>query len=98
VFTGSARWYAPFELEFQAITARVVESANDDIVIEIKKNNSLFVELIIPEDEFGVSITDSNNDILTMDEGEFLTVDILQTGTVVRPGSDLYVQFKYINI
>lgn len=97
VFTGTARWYAPFNLEFQSITARVVESANDDIVIRIKKNNNLFVELEIPEDQFSVVITDNNNVILTMNEGDYLTVDILQVGTVVRPGCDLYIQFKYIN-
>ncbi len=97
VFTGTARWYAPLNLEFQSITARVVESANDDIVIRVKKNDNFFAELIIPEDQFSVVITDNNNDILTMNEGDYLTVDILQVGTVGRPGSDLYIQFKYIN-
>jgi hypothetical protein len=97
VFTGTARWYAPFNLEFQSITARVVESANDDIVIRVKKNDVLFVELEIPEDQFSVVITDNNNVVLTMTEGDYLTVDIFQVGTVVQPGSDLYIQFKYIN-
>jgi hypothetical protein len=97
VFTGTARWYAPFNLEFQSITARVVESANDDIVIRVKKNDTLFVELEIPEDQFSVVITDNNNVVLTMTEGDYLTVDILQVGTVVQPGSDLYIQFKYLN-
>jgi hypothetical protein len=97
VFTGTARWYAPFNLEFQSITARVVESANDDIVIRVKKNDILFVELEIPEDQFSVVITDNNNVVLTMTEGDYLTVDILQVGTVVQPGSDLYIQFKYLN-
>jgi hypothetical protein len=97
VFEGTARWYAPFDLEFQTITARVIENANDDIEIEIKKNGILLTELTVPVGEYS-AVLSSTNPVLTMDEGDYLTVDILQVGTVVQPGSDLYIQFKYVNI
>jgi hypothetical protein len=98
VFTGTARWYAPFNLEFFSIVARVVENANDDIEIEIKKNGNLFIEITIPVGEYEVFVSVDENTFLTMNEGDYLTVDILQVGTIVQPGSDLYMQFKYVNI
>jgi hypothetical protein len=98
VIEGTARWYAPYNLEFQTITGRVVANANDDIEIEIKKNGNLMTGLTIPVGEYSAVASGNDSTVLTMNEGDYLTVDILQVGTVVQPGSDLYLQFKYINI
>jgi hypothetical protein len=98
VIEGTARWYAPYDLEFQTITGRVVENANDDIEIEILKNGTLMTGFTIPVGEYSAVTAGNDSTVLTMNEGDYLTVDILQVGTVVQPGSDLYLQFKYVNI
>jgi hypothetical protein len=98
VFTGTQRWYAPFNLQFSEITGRVVQNANDDIEIEILKNGTLMTGLTIPVGLYSASTSGDDSVILTMDEGDYLTVDVIQVGTVVQPGSDLYIQFKYVNI
>ena len=96
VFTGTQRWYAPYNLTFTEISARVVENANDDIEIAILKNGTLLTGLTIPVGLYIVSTT-GGGQALTMNEGEYITVDLIQVGTVVQPGSDLYLQFKYVN-
>lgn len=98
VFTGTQRWYAPFNLQFSEITGRVVQNANDDIEIEILKNGTLMTGLTIPVGLYSASTSGDDSTVLTMDEGDYLTVDVIQVGTVVQPGSDLYIQFKYVNI
>lgn len=98
VFTGTQRWYAPFNLQFSEITGRVVQNANDDVEIEILKNGNLLTGLTIPVGLYSASTSGDDSTILTMDEGDYLTVDVVQVGTVVQPGSDLYLQFKYVNI
>jgi len=98
VFTGTQRWYAPFNLQFSEITGRVVQNANDDIEIEILKNGTLMTGLTIPVGLYSASTSGDDSVILTMDEGDYLTVDVIQVGTVIQPGSDLYIQFKYVNI
>jgi hypothetical protein len=97
VFTGTQRWYAPYNLQFSKITARVLENANDDVEIEILKNGTLLTGLTIPVGLYTASTTGDDSTVLTMNEGEYITVDLVQVGTVVQPGSDLYLQFKYVN-
>jgi hypothetical protein len=96
VFTGTQRWYAPYNLTFTEISARVVENANDDIEIAILKNGTLLTGLTIPVGLY-IASTTGGGQALTMNEGEYITVDLIQVGTVVQPGSDLYLQFKYVN-
>jgi hypothetical protein len=96
VFTGTQRWYAPYNLTFTEISARVVGNANDDIEIEILKNGTLLTGLTIPVGLY-IASTTGGGLALTMNEGEYITVDLIQVGTVVQPGSNLYLQFKYVN-
>jgi len=97
VFTGTLRWYAPFNLEITTISARVVESANNNILIDVIKNGNFLAEITIPTGEFIGSFS-SDSTPLTLDEGDYLTVDITQVGSGANPGSDLYLQFKYESI
>jgi hypothetical protein len=93
VINGTTRWYTVYSIEIGSITARVVTSANDDIDIDIKKNGELAAQISIPPNEYTATINELS---LTMIEGDYLTVDVTQVGTAVQPGSDLYVQFKFI--
>ena len=95
VFTGIQRWYAPYNLQITKITARVLETANDDIEIEILKNGILLIGLTIPIGVYTAAVLGNDSILLSMSEGEYITVNVVQVGTGVQPGSDLYLQFTY---
>lgn len=92
VYTGTMRWYAPYSLSIPNITPRVVSSADQTIIITVKKNGASAATLTILANSFiGAAYTSG----LSLAYGDYLTVDLTQSGTTSQPGSDLYVQFSY---
>jgi hypothetical protein len=89
--TGTARWYAPFNLLVNGITAKVSSSADADISIEIKKNGTVVKSDSILAGQFSSVVSAPE---FSMAEGDYITVDITSIGTTNK-GEDLVVQFKY---
>ena len=89
--TGTARWYAPFNLLVTGITAKVSSSADADISIEIKKNGTVVKSDSILAGQFSSVVSAPE---FSMAEGDYITVDVTSIGTTNK-GEDLVVQFKY---
>jgi hypothetical protein len=89
--TGTARWYAPFNLLVNGITAKVSSSADADISIEIKKNGTVVKSDSILAGQFSSVVSAPE---FSMAEGDYITVDVTSIGTTNK-GEDLVVQFKY---
>ena len=91
-YTGTIRWYAPYNLSIPSILPRVVSTADQTIIITVKKNGSSAATLtILANTNIGAAYTSG----LSLAYGDYLTVDLTQSGTSSQPGSDLYVQFSY---
>lgn len=88
---GIARWYAPSDLVVTEVTSRVgTSSLGQPITIVINSNGiESSTTRLAP-----ASTTLSNTVNITMNEGDYLTVDVDTIGTV-RAGSDLSVQVSY---
>lgn len=92
VYTGTMRWYAPYNLNVNSILPRVASGADQSILISIKKNGTSVVSLTITANNTsGTAYTGGIGMVI----GDYLTVDVTQTGSSSQPGSDLYVQFSY---
>jgi hypothetical protein len=91
VHTGTARWYAPFDLEVTGISAKVSTPADQIIAIEVKRDSLLAKSANILAGQYSTSVGSPN---FTMNEGQYLTVDLTQVGLNAK-GEDLVVQFKY---
>lgn len=90
VGVGTKRWYAPFNLEVVKINAKLVGSADANVIVDIKKSGVSSQEVTIPTGDVSAVISSPT---LVLVEGEYLTVDI--TGAGVSSGNDLYLQFIY---
>ena len=89
--TGTARWYAPFDLTITDITARVNGSADTEIQMDVRRNGVVMKNLTITAGLFeGGTVSPS----FGMAEDDYLTLDTTQVGSAIK-GSDLVVQFKY---
>jgi hypothetical protein len=89
---GTARWYAPYDLLVTSVIPRVVTPANQDIVIDIRKNGSSIAELRILQNQNEAAPYTEGINLLF---GDFITVAVTQVGTSGQPGAELYVQFRY---
>ena len=89
VTTGTARWYAPFNLSITEIDAKLSTAADSAVTLVIKKNNSTNQTLNILANS--TSITGS---AIALDEDDYITVDITTVGNVAK-GENLVIQFKY---
>ena len=92
VNTGSVRWCAPYNLIVNNIKARVITAADSDIIISIRKNNSIMATITIAALETAAS---DYIDVISLAYGDYLTVGVEQIGTTAQAGTDLYVQFRY---
>ena len=91
IFTGTARWYAPFNSAVTGINMKLNVAADGFVAIAVKKNGvTVKSGSISPGD---TSATIANPDF-AMTEGDYLTVDVTSIGTSA-PGEDLVVQIKY---
>jgi hypothetical protein len=92
LITGTARWYAPYNLNIESVQPRVVSSADNGIILNVKKNGTLAVAITIPSGQYETAASTS---IISMLAGDYLTVDVMQIGSAAQPGAELYMQFKY---
>ena len=92
IYTGTIRWYAPYNLNISSILPRVVTGGDQSIIIVIKKNGVSAVTLTILSNATSTTAYTSG---LGLAFGDYVTVDVTQTGSSSQPGSDLYVQFSY---
>lgn len=89
--TGTARWYAPFDLLVTGINTKVSSAADANISIEIKKNGTVVKSDSILAGQFSSVVSAPE---FSMAEGDYITVDVTSIGTTNK-GEDLVVQFKY---
>ena len=92
VLTGTARWYAPYNLTVTSIQPRVVSSADNGIIVNVLKNSTQVVSITIPANQYE---TAANTSPVSMLSGDYLTVDVAQVGSSSQPGAELYLQFKF---
>lgn len=92
IYTGTMRWYAPYNLNISSILPRVVTAADQSIIMSIKKNGVSAVTLTILAN---ANTTSAYTSGLGLAFGDYLTIDVTQAGSSSQPGSDLYVQFSY---
>lgn len=92
VHEGTARWYAPFDLEFTQILPRLGTAADAPVAVDIEVNDSDQFSFSLPANFQAVTFIDS--DQFNMNEGDYLTVDVNSVGNTIK-GSDLIIQFKY---
>ena len=94
IVQGTARWYAPFNLQMLQVVPRLGTAADAAVGIVIEKNDSDHTTF-----QFGAGVTEvildsSNNIPFNMTESDYLTVDVTSIGNTNK-GKDLIVQFRY---
>jgi len=91
VTTGTARWYAPFDLTVTSISPILGTAADDTITTPVKKNGSTVSTIT-----FAASATTGtpSANTFSMSEGDYLTLDVTTIGTTAK-GKDMTTQFKY---
>ena len=94
VHTGTARWYAPFNLQINSIVAKLGTAADATVTVDINKNGSSAETFSFAASSTTATISDQN---ITMNEGDYLTIDVDTIGTTAK-GKDLIVQFKYFKL
>jgi hypothetical protein len=92
VTTGTARWYAPYNLATNSIKA-YVETApvGSAISITVNKNGT---STATPSISAGATSATEITTPITMSEGDYLTVDITAVGSTTA-GENLNIVFKY---
>ena len=91
IHTGTARWYAPYNLTISKIDARVdTAPTGASINITIKKNGSSAATMSIAAS----AVKAENTTGFSMNEDDYLTVDTTQIGST-DPGTNLKLVFHY---
>lgn len=92
VTTGTARWYAPYNLATNSIKA-YVETApvGSAISITVNKNGT---SAATPSISAGATTSSEITSAVTLSEGDYLTVDITAVGSTTA-GENLNIVFKY---
>jgi hypothetical protein len=93
VHTGTARWYAPYDLTISDTIPKLNVAADATVSIQINKNDVSQSSIDILGGQTTASPTGTNK-TWNMNAGDYLTVDILTIGTTNK-GEDLVIQFKY---
>ena len=92
VSSGSTRWWSLSNTIITKIIARVTTAPlGSSITASIKNNDEVIHTITIPAGSYTVN----NNVNLAISEGDYITVDIVQTGSSVA-GSDLVISFLYL--
>lgn len=91
VITGTARWYAPFDLSITDIRPRLGTAADANIGINIKVDG---INKKTTSITAGQTTKTVSNPTFTMSQGSYLTVDITSVGTTAV-GENLFIQFTY---
>ena len=96
VHTGTARWYAPYNLSVVDVIPKLNIAADANVDIQINLGNTSVSNFSILAGQTTIDLTGSNA-TWSMNEGDYLTVDITSIGTTNK-GEDLVIQFKYKQI
>lgn len=92
--TGTSRWWVQSNQVINQIRAQVGTSpVGSSISISIKKNGTPFQSISVASGQSSTSI----NTNLTINDGDYLTVDIVSVGSTT-PGADLVVSFLYTRV
>jgi hypothetical protein len=91
VYTGTARWYAPYDISIIKITPRLATASDGNIFMDVRKNSSITIAnlSIYPAQTTG-NVFETPT---TINSGQYLTINVNAIGNT---GSDLYVQIIYI--
>jgi hypothetical protein len=89
--TGTARWYAPFDLTITDIRPRLGTAADANIGINIKVDGTNRKTTSITA---GQTTKTVSNPTFNISQGSYLTVDITSVGSVAV-GENLFIQFTY---
>jgi len=92
VFTGTARWYAPFACTIQSVRPRVRIAPDAVLSINLCKNGFAISNVNISS---GATSGTADTTGYTLAAGDYLTVNVLSVGSLTNPGVDLYVQLVY---
>jgi hypothetical protein len=88
--TGTVRWYAPGSIKIQEIVARIAQTSDVNITININKSGNTAETISLNANSDKVSkITN-----IVMNTDDFLTVDLVMTGN--STGRDLSLEFFYV--
>ena len=93
VHTGTARWYAPFNLTIADVIPKLRVAADATVTILVKKNGTMVSTINVAANTTTIDVTGGYS-TWNMVEGDYLTVDVTTIGTTNK-GEDLVVQFKY---
>jgi len=91
ITTGTAKWYAPFNLSVSNVVARVGTAPQGSALVVDLKRNGISNSVITVSSNTSVA---SNATSLTVSEGDYFTVDVTAIGSTTA-GSDLNVTIKY---
>lgn len=91
ITTGTARWYAPFNLSVTSITPQLGTAADNTVTVLVKKNGSTAKTINFTT---GQTTSTVSSPTISMNEGDYLTLDVTAIGSSAK-GKDLNVQFKY---
>lgn len=94
VTTGTARWYAPFDLQIFSISPKLGTAADDTVTIDVNKNGSSAETFSFAASATTATVTDQTIDL---NEGDYITIDVDAIGSTNK-GEDLNIQFKYKKI
>ena len=89
--TGTARWYAPEDLDIIDIVPRISTAADANVSIRVNKNGVSQKTATIPTGSTTVVVS---SPAFSMTEGQYITVDVTAIGTDSK-GENLNVLFKY---
>ena len=87
--TGTSRWYAPADISITKINARLATQSTGTTTIVILVNGAVEKSINI---NAGTTL-EVDNVGFSMNDGDFLTIDITSVGQT--PGTDLNLQFIY---
>lgn len=94
VTTGTARWYAPFNLQIFSISPKLGTAADGTVTIDVNKNGSSAETFSFSASATTATVTDP---VINLNEGDYITIDVDAVGSTNK-GEDLNIQFKYKKI
>jgi hypothetical protein len=92
VTQGTQRWYAPYNLNVTAIKTKLGTAGSNANVITINKNAAPVTNITI---NGGATSGTTYTTPLSMNEDDYLTVDVTPVTPQTTTATNLYVQFKY---
>ena len=89
---GTVRWYNPVDVNVYKIITRLTGVADQVVDVRIFKSGDPVKTILLPAGN------DKKVDLVDIDmvEDDYLTVDVVSTGTNANPGFGLSVEFFYV--